>query len=152
MSPVTLSVLDRLIDREPATQAEAPWSRAQSVRMLKDAVRRDLEWLLNTRRIAVPPDRRLTNVQKSVYVIGLDDFSGQRFDSALLLRHIQETVQQFEPRLKNIRVVQHEEAAKTRAVRFRIEASLAMDPSPERVSFDTLLELASGQYAVREET
>ena len=39
---VTQSVFDRLIDLEPATKVEAPPSRAQSVRLLKAAVRRDL--------------------------------------------------------------------------------------------------------------
>ncbi len=48
--PVTLSVIDRLIDQEPERKLEPPLSRAQSVRDLKAAVRRDLEWLLNTRK------------------------------------------------------------------------------------------------------
>ena len=52
---VTLSVLDRLIDDDPRTSIEAPLTRAQSVRTLRDVVRRDLEWLLNTRQVAFPP-------------------------------------------------------------------------------------------------
>ena len=36
----------------------------------------------------------------------------------------------------------------TRQMRFVIQALLKMDPSPERVSFDTVLDLATGQYAV----
>ena len=44
---ITVSVLDRLIDLEPQSQVEAPPTRSQSVRTLKNAVRRDLEWLLN---------------------------------------------------------------------------------------------------------
>jgi len=52
-STITLSVLDRLIDREPELSQEPGLSRAQSVRILRAAVRRDLESLLNTRRIAV---------------------------------------------------------------------------------------------------
>ena len=49
---VTVPVLDRLIDLEPGAQTENPPSRSQSERLLKRAVRRDLEWLLNTRRIS----------------------------------------------------------------------------------------------------
>ena len=52
---VTQSVLDRLIDREPASRSEAALTRAQSVRQLKVSLRRDLEWLLNSRRT---PDRK----------------------------------------------------------------------------------------------
>ncbi len=48
---VTLSVLDRLIDHEPEARWRLPSRRSQSVRVLKAAVQRDLEWLLNTRRI-----------------------------------------------------------------------------------------------------
>ena len=54
---VTLSVLDRLIDLEPKAAVEAPLTRSQSVRLLKAAVHRDLEWLLNTRRIFLDAGR-----------------------------------------------------------------------------------------------
>ena len=51
---VTQSVLERLIDREPGTDSDSAQTRAQSVRQLKAALRRDLEWLLNTRRTPDP--------------------------------------------------------------------------------------------------
>ena len=51
-SLVTQSVLDRLIDREPLNSGDGSITRAQSVRLLKASLRRDLEGLLNTRRIA----------------------------------------------------------------------------------------------------
>ena len=55
-SAVTLSVLDRLTDNDPKSPTvEAPLSRAESVRALKAGVRRDLEWLLNTRRTPDEP-------------------------------------------------------------------------------------------------
>jgi type VI secretion system protein ImpF len=44
-----LSVLDRLLDDEPKKREEVQPTAAQTVRQLKDALRRDLEWLLNTR-------------------------------------------------------------------------------------------------------
>ena len=42
---VSQSVLDRLIDYEPRQSQEAPKSRLVILRELKQAVRRDLEWL-----------------------------------------------------------------------------------------------------------
>ena len=39
---ITLSVLDRLIDHDPRTSTEAPSQRAESVRKLKNSLRRDL--------------------------------------------------------------------------------------------------------------
>jgi len=63
---VQQSVLDRLVDDDPTNQAESPMSRAESVRALKESLRRDLEALLNTRRTAetapeeLPQGRRAT--------------------------------------------------------------------------------------------
>ena len=48
--PVTLSVLDRLIDNDPKNNSEVPLTRPQSLRELRAGLKRDLEWLLNTRR------------------------------------------------------------------------------------------------------
>jgi len=153
-SAVTLSVLDRLIDYDPRTSTEVPLSRAQSLRILKDALRRDLEWLLNTRRIAIPPDEALKEVGRSVYVFGLPDFTGYKMassaDQAKFLRLLQGVVKLFEPRLANIRVVPLEGSLMhTRTLRLRIDGMLLIDPAPEHVSFDTVLELTSGNYEVR---
>ena len=53
--------------------------------------------------------------------------------------------QLFEPRLASVRLVLVEtpDAAK-KDVRMRIEAMLRMDPVPEPISFDTVIELKSG--------
>jgi type VI secretion system protein ImpF len=152
-SSVTLSVLERLIDNDPRTSSEPQPSRAQSVRQLKDSLRRDLEWLLNTRRIAEPPDDALREVNRSLYVYGLPDFSAYSLaspkDQTRLLRAVQGTIKLFEPRLANIRIVDlGSESARTRTLRLRIEGLLLMDPAPEHVSFDTVLELSTGQYEV----
>ena len=47
---VGMPLLDRLVDEDPKEAADPPVTRTQSVRMLKNSLRRDLEWLLNTRR------------------------------------------------------------------------------------------------------
>ena len=56
-SRITLSILDRLLDYEPEVSQEAFGSRSRNLRQLKQAVRRDLEWLLNTREYIgeIPP-------------------------------------------------------------------------------------------------
>src|ERR1700751_2393637 len=146
---VTLSVLDRLIDREPMTQVEAPLSRAQSIRVMKNAVRRDLEWLLNSRSIAFEPDEALKEVNRSLYVYGLPDFSSYdastAADQAKLLREIFGTIKLFDPRLADVRIIPVEMPGNgLKEFKLRIEALLRMDPSPEPVSFDTVLELKSG--------
>jgi type VI secretion system protein ImpF len=146
---ITISVLDRLIDLEPDNRMENPLSRTQSVRLLKSAVRRDLEWLLNSRRIVDLPDEGLKEVNRSTYVYGLPDLSALSMatsaDRNRLVRQILGTINLFEPRLANVRlvVVEAPDAAK-KDVRLRIEAMLRMDPVPEPISFDTVIELKSG--------
>lgn len=144
---VTLSVLDRLIDREPKSEVEAPLGRAQSERMLKAAVQRDLEWLLNTRRIFEEPDESLKEVNRSVYNFGLPDFSQYTMisagDQSKLLRQVVTAIKAFEPRLANVRVVPMESAV-IQQFHVRIEGMLLMDPSPQPVSFDTVIGLKSG--------
>jgi type VI secretion system protein ImpF len=146
---ITISALDRLIDLEPDNRMENPMSRSQSVRLLKNAVRRDLEWLLNTRRIADPPDEGLKELNKSVYTYGLPDLSALTMASTTdrnrLVRQVLGTINMFEPRLMNVRLVLVETPdAGKKDVRLRIEAMLKMDPVPEPVSFDTVIELKSG--------
>jgi type VI secretion system protein ImpF len=151
---VTLSVLDRLIDDEPHNSQEVAPTRAQSVRKLKEAVRRDLEWLLNTRRVAVPPDEGLEEVNHSVYIFGLPDFTTYSMaspsDQAKLMRELQTAVAYFEPRLASVRIVAMDTTTTaSRTLRFRVEGLLLMDPAPEHVSFDTVLQLTSGEYEVQ---
>jgi type VI secretion system protein ImpF len=146
---ITISALDRLIDLEPDNHMENPLSRSQSVRLLKNAVRRDLEWLLNSRRIAEPPDEGLKELNRSTYVYGLPDLSALTMastaDKNRLVRQILSTINLFEPRLMNVRLVMVETPdAGKKDVRLRIEAMLRMDPVPEPVSFDTVIELKSG--------
>jgi type VI secretion system protein ImpF len=150
---VTLSVLDRLIDREPKSESEAPLTRSQSVRLLKAAVQRDLEWLLNTRRIFQEPDESLKEVNRSAYIYGLPDFSqytmASAADQAKLLRQLLATIKMFEPRLGNVRLVPVENSEMgIQQFRLRIEAMLLMDPSPEPVSFDTVIGLKSGNARI----
>ena len=67
---------------------------------------------------------------------------------------IEEAVAIFEPRLADPKVNLVDTAglsASTRMIRFQIDAYLKMDPAPEHVSFDTVLELTNGEYQVKGE-
>jgi len=151
--PVTLSALDRLIDQEPERKLEPPVTRAQSLRELKGALRRDLEWLLNTRRTIEASPASLKELERSLYNYGLPDVSSLYLrsprDQALLLQAIKTAIDIFEPRLLNIKVTFEPASDDTRVIRFAIEGLLRMDPAPEHVYFDTVLEPMSGQYQVK---
>jgi type VI secretion system protein ImpF len=151
---VTLSVIERLIDLDPKTSTDPPPSRAKSIRQLKSSLRRDLEWLLNTRRTPQPAGREFQEVEKSLFNFGLPDitsFSWSSYqDRQRLTRVIELAVATFEPRISHLRVIPVESLAGAQHVlRFQIEGLLEMDPAPEHVSFDTVLQLSSGEYQVK---
>jgi type VI secretion system protein ImpF len=151
---VVLSILDRLIDTEPGV-ADRMWSsRAESLGQLKNSVRRDLEWILNTRRgRSVNPSLQALN--RSVFVYGMPDLATYTLDSASdrarLKRELTTVIERFEPRLQAINIVSIEEERVAHALQFRIEALLRTESAVEPVSFDTVLELSSGEYQVRGE-
>src|SRR4051812_14488010 len=152
--PVQESVLDRLIGDDAEVSAI---TRTRSVRDLKAAVRRDLEWLLNTRAVATAPPESMTHVRESVYNYGLSDITSLSADDpkarARLRSMIEEAIRIFEPRLMDVQVLEAPLLTReVRRLRFSIEAVLKMDPSPERISFDTVLDVARGQYAVKGES
>jgi type VI secretion system protein ImpF len=150
---VTSSVLDRLLDFEPKTSTEAPKSRSKSLAELKQSVRRDLEWLLNSRSYPGEIDENLEEVNKSVMVFGLPDFTGMsaKSDSELgrLRRTLERAIKIFEPRFLNVKVSLEPVSNIDRLLKFRIEAQLNVEPSPEPIAFDTILQLGSGDFQVK---
>ncbi len=149
---VTLSLLDRLTDQEPSLRTDPQQGRSQSLRQLKTSLRRDIEWLLNTRRSIEATDASLES-GRSVFNYGLPDITslGVRStqDQKRLLWMIESTIATFEPRIKGPRVTMEPVAGSARVLRFQIQGLLRIDPAPERVTFDTVLELTSGEYQVK---
>jgi type VI secretion system protein ImpF len=150
---ITLPLLDRLTDEDPKRSEEVALPRSKSLAALKAAVRRDLEWLLNTRRaeIPLPP-----NVQLSVFNYGLPESSSTTEDRSQvfqeLAKRMETAISIFEPRLAGVKVMLSPHQDKTiRRVDLIIEGLLRIDPSPEHVSFDTSLELTNGEYHVKGE-
>jgi type VI secretion system protein ImpF len=142
-----------LTDDEPELSADPATTRAQSFRVFKAALRRDLEWLLNTRQTPEPAPEVFRELPRSLYNYGLPELvslSAQSVrDRNLLQRSLQDAVELFETRLYNVRVVTDSVATGGRMLRFRIEGLARVDPAPEQVSFDTMLELTSGEYEVK---
>jgi len=150
------SVLDRLIDRSPEEKADPVDGWGGSALRYKRSVLRDLEWLLNTRRTPEPAPDDLPLVRDSVYNYGLPDLSSLSADSSedrrTLLREVQKTLRAFEPRLDSVQVTAADpDETSQPEIRLSVQGLLLMDPEPERVSFDTVLELASGHFDVEEE-
>jgi type VI secretion system protein ImpF len=152
---VQLSILDRLTDDEPTSRVEAPITREKSLRMMRAAVKRDLEALLNTIRIAEKAPDTYTELRDSLWLYGLPDINSislqNAHDEERLLRSLERAIQQFEPRLSRVRVTSYDRIVKSSpAVEFHVEAMLMIEPAPERIAFDTVLEVGKGSYRVKD--
>ena len=145
------SILDRLLDYDPKVATEPVRDRL-SVRQIKDAVIRDLENLLNTRRQILVPSPEYHEVHSSLYMYGLQDFTMKNPGSPMVkqkLRQVIEgTISRFEPRLKNVNVQIEASGQNARDLRFRINAMLVMDPITEPVIFDTYFDVSRGEYRI----
>lgn len=152
LGPVTLSVLDRLLDDEPKSKSEGPLTHSRSLAQLKVAIRRDLENLLNTRSPSQPLPESSTETRRSMYNYGVPDITeiGQNFlyEKDRLLAEIERAVRSFEPRLDGVKVaiLPSTGTGSSRMLRFVIEGMLRIDPAPEHIVFDAALELTSGAY------
>ena len=145
---VTQSVLDRLMAVD-----EWPTTRSQSLRYYKEALKRDLEWLLNTRQPPIPELVEYPLAKASVINFGLPDITSLGLSSASdhgrLRKAIEVCLRNFESRLMDVRVTLEGSDMTDRRLRFHIEGNLMLDPAPEEISFDTVLELSSGEYKVK---
>jgi len=151
--PLLPSVLDRLIDLDPATSVEPPQSRTQMLRELRASVRRDLELLLNSRQRFAEVPAEYGEAAKSLLTYGLADFSGAgpsgAKERAELCRKIEGVIRRNEPRLLSVKVDLITDGDPTdRTLRFRIDALMRADPAPEPVVFDTVMEPTTTTFTV----
>src|SRR3954469_5798111 len=148
------SVLDRLLQPVAQNGGVQAWQAGADLSQLKAEVGRDLENLLNTRRRCVPLPPELVDVNTSLGVYGIPDFTGLNM-SVLTERErarleIERVIRRFEPRLKQVVVTLQEDADPAdRRLRLRITAVLRTEPVPERVVFDSELEPSTAAVAVK---
>ena len=123
---VTPSILDRLIDFDPRSSQESPKSRSTSLKELKQSVRRDLEWLLNTRHSVVDIPETLEEVNRSLAVYGLPDLVGLDIDNpneqSGLIKAIENALAIFDPRFTNPKITLEPISSVDRVLKFRIES------------------------------
>ena len=150
----TPSVLDRLLDDSPGESQERPLDWHEQIRALKDSVGRDLEALLNTRqeRIGELPEG-CAELEDSIATYGLPDFSSldlsSAADSSRVRRAIEKAIERFEPRLEKVTVVMDDPKNVDPGLHFRIQAALRVEPTPEPVTFDAILQPATQEYDVQ---
>ncbi|MEQ9408264.1 MAG: type VI secretion system baseplate subunit TssE [Fuerstiella sp.] len=153
-STIRLSLLDRLIDHDPTTSTEVPPDDTEKLRIIQQALRRDLECLLNTRYrcVAWPPE--LNQIDNSLINYGIPDFTAASLnaaeDSSVLLKAIRQAIDLFEPRLVEVRVTPvPNEHSYDRTFRFRIEGVLIVAGARHLVQYDSSMVAATGQFDVK---
>jgi len=113
---------------------------------------RDLENLLNTRRQILPVPASYKEVNNSVFMYGIGDFTSENPRSPSVRRQlrqdIEKTISRFEPRLKNVTVRLEEDIEAGRNVRFRISGMLVVESETEPVTFDTYFDTNRGEYVI----
>lgn len=148
------SLLDRLTDEQPDQLHDRPQSAAESVSRLRASVQRDVEALLNARRPWRSVPGAWPQLRTSPLHYGIADFTAGAFNDPgereVLRAGIEEAVRRFEPRLTQVEVQFGDTPSPLRAtLSLRIDALLLMDPQPQAISFDTLIDTPTADVSLR---
>jgi type VI secretion system protein ImpF len=127
-------------------------SPREAVRKYKESVKRDLEWLLNTRKTVDDRIDEYPLLATSIYAYGLPDISsvnvGSVKDQNALLQIMAKTLESFDNRLRGIEIEMDQFSGPARSLKFTISGVVLMDPAPEEITIDTVLE-PNGKYEVK---
>jgi type VI secretion system protein ImpF len=145
---ITQSLVDRLTDTD-----QWPDTRSASIAMYRDSMKRDLEWLLNTRKPVLPELENYPATAASVLNYGLPDLHS--FDGSggkehnTLTAALEKCIRTYEPRIGQPRVFLVRTDMLSRSLRFHIEGQIIYENMDEEIKFDTVLETISGEYEVK---
>jgi type VI secretion system protein ImpF len=150
--------LDRLTDDEPDKPVESRAKRVVSTARLRESVRRDLAWLLNTTNLASVRDlSAVPEVAESTLNYGVPDLAGRTKSTVKaeeIERVIRHAIWRYEPRLVrrsvHVKMVGEPSDIKFNNMCFVIEAELWAQPIPIRLFLRTELDLESGDARVIE--
>jgi type VI secretion system protein ImpF len=152
------ALLDRLTDDHRADTAEGDERRVMTKQQIRQAVLRDLSWLLNAVQPLGRAAERFPALADSVVNYGLPPMAGQlasRIDVSMLERSIREAIVRFEPRILaeslEVRAVEFESVmAAHNIIEFEIRGFLWAQPVPLELLLRTQLDLEAGQVEVKD--
>jgi len=152
------SLLDRLTDLKPTQVKESSSQQAMSQSQFKEAVIRDLGWLLNTPALDVCVDlEKYPQVQRSVLNYGLPDMSGQTSSNVqihIMEKAIKSVIQLFEPRIirnsLKVKIHSNPDEMSHNSLIFEIAGSVFGQPAPFHVVLKSELDLECGDFNVKE--
>jgi len=146
------SLIDRLVDNQPAIRKERRPLRTLNRKQLRDAVRKDLTWLLNTRTSL--PAYRFDKGDLTVIDYGMPDF-GTYFiasepDRQRLTRRVIRAITSFEPRLQKVGVSIDPVRLNEKSLKIVIDAVIVVDTVRTPVSFLTVFQDKTGTMEIYE--
>lgn len=151
-----ISVFDRLLDDAPEKQRDddTPIPVSQRLRALREAVRRDLEALLNTQQSLDTSDLALEEIETSLLQFGTPGFHGMGLSTEAqqkrLARTISDIIATFEPRLHDVRVEIGEKNTKeARNLHLKIFGTIVFEGAGQSLVFDSFVDASTRQFAVR---
>ncbi|MEH2701268.1 type VI secretion system baseplate subunit TssE (plasmid) [Rhizobium leguminosarum] len=147
------SILDRLIDEAPDRTVDPPMSFVDQVRDVREAIRRDLEALLNTRRCPATPPAALSELRDALVSYGVDGVVSANLmtDQAKLklAQAIERRIALFETRLSDVRVTILKSRTMTeRALRMRIQATFRLHEGMPPISFESTIDPSTQRFLV----
>jgi len=153
------SLLDRLTDLHPEKSKESTAQQSMSQKEFKDAVIRDLGWLLNSVSLDVCVDlEAYPEVARSVLNFGLPDISGHTtstIDVRTVENSVKRAIRQFEPRIirNSLRVKVHSNPSDMshNSLVFEIQGAVFGQPSPFQIVLRSELNLECGEFSVTED-
>ena len=155
------ALLDRLTDLAPHSSVEGEDSRVMSKTQIREAVLRDLSWLLNSvQPLARSAATHYPMAAQSVLNFGLPPMSGQlasRVDVAQLERTIKQAILRYEPRVMEdslqVKALEATSVLDTHnVIEFEIRGFMWAQPVPMELLLRTQLDLEAGQVEVRDMT
>lgn len=147
------SVLDRLLDGAPDLALDLPRSVVQQVADLREAIRRDLESLLNTRRCPTAPPAIFEELGSALVSYGMDGMVSANLvtdQSKLeLARSIERRISMFETRLSQVRVtILKKDRGNDRVLRMRIQAAFRLHDGLPPISFESMIDPSTQRFQV----
>ena len=141
------------MDLSPDQTRDPASFHSDSLAALRQAVRRDLEALLNARRRWRSWPAALSHLAVSPIGFGIPDFGAGAFNDAQqreeLRLEIEDTIRRFEPRFLSVTVVLGKsDTTLDSSLRLRIDAVLHAEPAPEPISFDTFFDPSMDEVIV----
>lgn len=149
------SLLDRLTDNAPSEKQETRSSRAIDINRLREIIKRDLAWLLNTNNIESTFDpKSFPNVTRSVLNYGVREVAGEysttdRADK--IRRSILKAIELHEPRIirgsTGVELRAEDNRGETQ-IAFDIHADMWAQPVPLELYLRSRVDVTSGEVTL----